>query len=336
MERRSLLRRDTIREEPVYGGVSSPPSLRACLIPPLLYLAALLLYGWLSLMRPYDGAPVTVAVMQPNTVSQRRAPRNVEADLALFERMIAQTAGKPALFVWPESVAPGDAFNDSVIRYALEEIARKSGAFHLFGTGSEDAQEREYNSAVLIDPDGRQTARYDKMQLVPYGEFTPGRAILAPVKSIFPFVEDTVRGTSHEPLHAGPVRFGVLICFESLFPAISRTRIQYRANLMLLITNDSWSGRSGLLGQHFAMTTLRAVETRRYYAVSATTGITGVIEPTGRAVTVAPYSEQALTAEVRLREGETLYVRWGDWFVGLCTLILCGSLWRRKRENREI
>jgi apolipoprotein N-acyltransferase len=260
----------------------------------------------------------------------------VEADLALFERMRARTAGEPALFVWPESVAPGDAINDSVVRWALEGLARRSGAYHLFGTGSVDALGREYNSAVLISPEGRQVARYDKMQLVPYGEFTPGRAILAPLNSLFPFVEDTVRGRSHAPLTAGRLRLGVLICFESLFPAISRERIRHQTNLMLLITNDSWSGRSGLLGQHFAMTTLRAVETRRWYAVSATTGITGVIEPTGRAMTVAPYREQSLTAAVSLREGETLYVRWGDWFVGLCGLLLCGALWQRKRENRAL
>jgi apolipoprotein N-acyltransferase len=336
MERRNRLRQAAPAEEPVSGGVSGLADVRVCLLPPLLYLTALLLYGAVSLMRSYDGEPITVAVMQPNLVSERRAPRSVEADLALFARMTAQADGKPRLFVWPESASPGDAIHDGVIRYALEGLARQSGAYHLFGTGSADAQGREYNSAVLISPEGRLIARYDKMQLVPYGEFTPGRAILAPLNSIFPFVEDTVRGDSHAPLTAGPVRIGVLICFESLFPAISRARIRHQTNLMLLITNDSWSGRSGLLGQHFSMTTLRAVETRRYYAVSATTGITGVIAPTGRAVTVAPYRAQSLTAEARLREGETLYVRWGDWFVGVCALMLCGAFWRRKRENREV
>ena len=100
------------------------------------------------------------------------------------------------------------------------------------------------------------------------------------------------------------------------------------ANLLVNITNDSWSGVSPELQQHSAMAIFRAVETRRCLASAATTGITGMVEPTGRMHAIQPYREDVQFVTAQLRTGKTIYVRFGDWFVGLCGLWLAvGSGW---------
>ena len=125
----------------------------------------------------------------------------------------------------------------------------------------------------------------------------------------------------------------VLICYESVFPVLSRVRTAAGANLLVSITNDSWAGRSAELMQHHAMTAMRAVETRRYVVSAATTGITALIDPAGRSTRIQPYREGTLTAEARLYTGFSFYVRWGDWFVFLCGIVAILGLAGIPRKN---
>ena len=189
-----------------------------------------------------------------------------------------------------------------------------------------------HNSAALFNPAGNLQDRYDKNWLVPFGEWVPMRAYL-PFSRTFGVPEtDVVPGASDSLLVAGPAKMSVLICYESVFPVLSRVRTARGANLLVSITNDSWAGESAELQQHYAMTAFRAVETRRYVASSATTGITALIDPAGRAVRLPAYKEQVLAADARLCEGISPYVRWGDWFVLLCgigTVLALGGIPRK-------
>lgn len=322
------------------------PSSLPPFLPALVCIGLMLAYGAFSLARAYDGPAVTLALMQTNRQSERSErpltagewAERVREELARIRDLSARVMGgsspPPFLVVWPESAAPGDAVNDPALRGFFSDLARTSRAYHLVGTGYEDAQGRPANSAALFTPDGRLVDRYDKIWLVPYGEWIPLRPLMESLRGVFHFLEeDLVPGTREEPLTAGPIRMSVLICYETVSAAIPRRRAMQGANLLVSITNDSWAGRSAELQQHIAMAVLRAVETRRFLASSTTTGITGLIAPTGAMEAIPPHQESAMMVAARLLEGQTLYARGGDWFVALCALGLL-VLFCQRRQRR--
>lgn len=315
---------------------SITPSLRL-LIPPLLLALAMLAYGAWAAGRPYDGEGYRIAVMQPNVASRRGDPYRLEQDLARYRGMAERVpAGAVDLVVWPESTVSEFVREPESVR-TFGELARRTGAYQLLGSSYVDAKGDVYNSAMLVDRDGRLADRYDKNWLVPMGEYVVMRPLLQPFDPIFHFPPDTVAGMKDRVMAAGRGRLCVLICYESVFPILSRTRSRLGANLLVGITNDSWAGESAELQQHIAMAAFRAVENRRWLASAATTGITGLIGPTGRIEALPPYREDVMVGTVRLRSEVTLYARFGDWLVALCALlvgaVLCGGLKRHAVEG---
>jgi apolipoprotein N-acyltransferase len=269
--------------------------------------------------------------MQPNLRSDRGAAGTAANDLRAFGALAAQIPERTYhLIIWPETVAPQDAIEDAETGRFFGAIAHSHGAYALVGTSHVDEKQHLHNSAAIFSPTGQLLGRYDKRWLVPMGEWVPLRNAL-PFGDIFHFPEETYPGTTNIPVSAGQIRMSVLICYESVFPVLSRIGVNEGANLLVNITNDSWAGESSELAQHLAMTTFRAVETRRYIASAATTGVTCAIEPNGRIHSIPTYKEGVLLQQVSLLQGRTIYVRIGDAFVGLCVLIL-GVLLVRGRQ----
>ena len=271
--------------------------------------------------------------MQPNVRSSRFStdmrPDELNRLKTLFEVAIRE---RPEIVIWPESTVD-HAVNDPLSRRTFSEMARRASAHVIVGTGFMDEAGGIHNSAALFSPAGELAGRYDKHWLVPMGEWVPLRRWL-PFGNVFGFPErDTVAGGSDSLLEAGPARISVLICYESVFPILSRTRVAAGATLLVSITNDSWAGESAELQQHHAMTILRAVETRRFMASAATTGITALIDPVGRVERVRPYREDSLVGNARLCGGITPYVRWGDWFVFVCAIVVIWTFIKTPGKN---
>ncbi len=299
------------------------------LVLPCLLYAGTLSYGMLTAGLPWNGRPVMVSLIQPNFSSVGpQLPRDrLMGRLAAAVNSVAASA--PSLTVWPESTTPEDAVHDLDMRTVFDSFADMTGGFHLVGTGYTDDQGRSRNSAALFGPETGLIGRYDKQQLVPFGEWFPARLLLKPVASIFRIPEDdVVAGGPQDPLKAREMRIGVLICYESIFPALARDRVRRGANVLVSITNDSWAGRSASPRQHFAMSIFRAIETRRTLCAAALTGVTGIVAPNGQAT----YSEEncpaIATDLIDLREGLTPYARWGDWFPYLCFVLVVYGLWK--------
>jgi apolipoprotein N-acyltransferase len=301
---------------------------------PLLLVAAMLAYGAWAVRRPYEGDSYRVAVMQPNVASKRGDPYRLEEDLARYRRMAGRVpAGAVDLMVWPESTVSEFVKEPESVQ-AFGELARETGAFQLLGSSFVDPEGRVYNSAMRIGQDGRLADRYDKNWLVPMGEYVVMRPLLQHFDSVFHFPPDTIAGRQDRVMSAGRAKLCVLICYESVFPIVSRTRSRLGANLLVGITNDSWAGESSELQQHIAMVAFRAVENRRWLASAATTGITGLIEPTGQIHAVPPYREDMMVGTVRLRDEVTIYARFGDWLVALCGLMVGAVLFGGKRARK--
>ncbi|PYX01167.1 MAG: apolipoprotein N-acyltransferase [Acidobacteria bacterium] len=253
--------------------------------------------------------------------------------------------GRVDLIVWPESPAPFYS-TDPVFRGTLSSIARQSQAWVLAGSlGIRNASEtperatQVYNSGNLINPQGEWVARYDKVHLVPFGEYVPFKRVFGFAGGLTKEVGDFLPGGSRAPLVAGDAKLGVFICYESIFPDEIRQFVANGAQVIVNISNDGWYGDSGAYAQHLRQARMRAVENARWLLRDTNTGVTAVIDPYGRIVASAPRKMRtALEANYGLSNVTTFYTRHGDWFAYLCAIISVAALVmrfaiRRRAEN---
>jgi apolipoprotein N-acyltransferase len=237
------------------------------------------------------------------------------------------------LIVWPESPSPFYT-NDPLFRDAVSALARQSGdwvvagsiginpAIHSGGTNSQI-----FNSAALVSPLGEWVGRYDKVHLVPFGEYLPFPSLFAFAGGLTKEVGEFQHGVSHAPLDAGGERLAIFICYESIFPDEVRQGPLLGAQVLVNISNDGWYGDSGAWKQHLQQTQMRAIENDRWLLAATNTGMTASVDPYGRIVEATPRKVRTtLAAPYALRSGTTFYSRHGDWFAFLCAIISIGAL----------
>ena len=252
---------------------------------------------------------------------------------------VSPPGGRPQnvdLIAWPESPAPFDISNPS-FRNAVAGIARQTHAWVLVGSlGTDDAGSATmkstavYNSGTLFSPEGEMTARYDKVHLVPFGEYVPFRRWFSFAAGLTEQVGDFNRGTSRAPLMAGDKKLGVFICYESIFPDDIRQFAANGAQVFVNISNDGWYGDSGAYAQHLRQARMRAIENARWLLRDTNTGVTAAIDPYGRVVASVPRKlRTVLIAPYALTNVTTFYTRHGDWLAYVCAIISLGALLMR-------
>jgi apolipoprotein N-acyltransferase len=245
------------------------------------------------------------------------------------------------LVVWPETALPFYPQRDALMR-RVEQLATSSNTWLLTGAplyslppqadGSE--QVRYSNGAILVGPEGRTGGQYAKQHLVPFGEYVPLRRFLPFLEPLVESIGDFTPGREPGPLVVGPMKLGVLICYESIFPAIAHESVVRGANLLVNITNDAWYGRSSAPYQSMAMAVLRAVENRRSLIRAANTGISGFVDPLGRITAQSEiFTEAALTSAVPILDQSTVFNRGGHRFGAACAVALLGLLLLRPRHE---
>jgi len=253
-------------------------------------------------------------------------------------------SGKLGLIVWPESPAPFFT-NDGRFRDTISEMARETGAWVVAGSigttpetgdgnsvshANPTADTPLFNSASLVSPTGDWMARYDKVHLVPFGEYLPFPSLFAFAGGLTKEVGEFQHGASRKPLNAGGTQLGVFICYESIFPDEVRQFAENGARVFVNISNDGWYGDSGAYAQHLNQTRMRAIENNRWLLSATDTGVTASIDPWGRVVARIPRKERApLVAPYALTSVTTFYTRHGDWFAYLCAIISIGALLAR-------
>lgn len=274
---------------------------------------------WL-LPLPPEAGPERALLVQGNVnpLAKVQGELDQEVYLRLTREGLAQYP-EARLVVWPETAV-----------WQIPEEAKRllQGRFLLTGLNLYGP-----NRAVLYQ-EGRVLGHYDKVRLVPFGERFPFRETLGGVYGFFfrafglGELADRMPGDRLIPL--GP--YGAMICYESVFPSVARTLAREGARVLVLLTNDAWFGPSFGGRQHFALGRLRAVETGRWLLRVGNDGITASIDPYGRVVAqIPPHQEGYLLAPYSLKEGRTLYVRYGDWAVGVAlTLFLLGLILRMR------
>ena len=252
----------------------------------------------------------------------------------LTEKSAATASKKIDLVVWPESPAPFFT-NDDRFQQTVSEMARNINSWVVVGAiGSNAAHSNDegplFNSAALVSPQGEWATRYDKVHLVPFGEYLPFPSLFSFAGGLTKEVGQFEHGTSRHPLDAGGVKLGLFICYESIFPDEVRQSADLGAQVLVNISNDGWYGDSGAYAQHLNQTRMRAIENDRWLLSATNTGVTAAIDPWGRIASRIPRKERsALVAPHTLISVTTFYTRHGDWFAYACAIISIGALIER-------
>ena len=263
--------------------------------------------------------------MQPGVAGDARWDEPaLRSTLRRFAFRSLQTALDPArppasLVLWPEVPAPFYYYDDPEFRRQATEIARLARAPFLFGTVAYTAAGEPLNSAVLLDASGRLAGRYDKANLVPFGEFVPPG--FRWIRKISSEAGDYAAGPGASVLMAGEHGLGVFICYESAFPHYVRQFAAQGAAVLVNLTNDGYFGRSAARAQHLLLARMRAVENRRWLLRPSNDGITASIDPSGQVWSAFPEHQlHAGRLPFRFLSERTFYTRHGDWFAWLALL----------------
>ena len=282
-----------------------------------------------------NGTPVArAALLQPN-ISQEMRWDNDNLVL-IFRRMMAMTEEATSrgvqVVIWPESTVPLSYATTDFYRQAIEEISRAHDVDIILGSVAEDPMQpsKMWNAAFLVSG-GRTIGHYDKIRLVPFGEYVPMRKMLFFAHALVHAVGQFEFGTKDTPL-GGRFRYGPAICYEVVFPQIPRTQVVHGANVLITITNDAWYDGTSAPRQHLNQARLRAIETDRYLLRAGTTGISAVVDPTGQIVEQLAMGKQGtIYASFQPRTSTTPYARFGDWFAWLAIgMVVLGMVGRTR------
>jgi apolipoprotein N-acyltransferase len=318
----------------VFAAAFLVPKERRKMLVGAAVLAAVMLQAGQLVLPPQATANRTALLVQPNIPIQENWTtdyfQGTIRDLSWISLHPAGGKGDEQfdLIVWPESPAPF-FLNDPAFRHDIEMLAQQSRTWLLaasvgVNTASQSPQQQseEFNSAALISPAGELTGRYDKIHLVPFGEYVPFKSVMPFMDMLTKEVGTFARGQSREPLRAGDQQLGIFICYESIFPNEIREFVGRGANMLINVSNDGWYGDSGAWKQHLQMTQMRAIENGRWLLIGTNTGMTASVDPYGRIVTATERKVRtALIAPYGLSTSTTFYTRHGDWFAYLCAII---------------
>ena len=312
-----------------------------------------LLYGAFTTSRPIAGNRIKISLVQGNIEQSKKwDPR--------FAREIMQTYGQlteevskdhPSLIIWPETATPGSITQNPWLYMEIRKIVKNTGTALLFGSAQhqkfreKETQKYKYsNSAYLIDPDSRsgKNQRYDKIRLFPFGEYLPYKEIIPWSLIKVSGLDSYTPGKEFTVFEHPNFRFGVTICWENVFPDLVRQFVKRGAQCIVNLTNEARFEKTAAPHQLVSMSVFRAVENGIYVVRCANTGVSCIIDPSGRIVERVKdernddiFVRGTMTGWIIPLDSKTIYTRYGDWFVwvafvGSVAFLLIG--WCRGRK----
>ena len=229
--------------------------------------------------------------------------------------------------------------SDQQLRERIAAFAQQHGAYVLLNSQEVAPNDGLYNSAVLINEDGKLVSQYDKIRLLPFGEYVPLPRWLPGAGLITAVVGDFTPGSEYRQMQIGPIRTGVFICIESAYPDIARRFAQDGADVLINISNDGYLGPTAVMRQHLANAVFRAVENGRPVLRVTNTGITAYITQRGEVMdaTLAYRQDVRVWGIGSTSAEQTFYTSLGDWFAGICAVItlIAFILFPLKRRNMK-
>ncbi|MFO7570756.1 MAG: apolipoprotein N-acyltransferase [Smithellaceae bacterium] len=288
-----------------------------------------------------EAPSMNVSLIQGNIdQSVKWNPANQEKTLNIYEELSSrQPPSETGLIVWPETAVPFLYQDPGTLQARVRELPVATKSWLLFGSMSYASQGQNadyFNSAYLLSPDGETSGKYDKVHLVPYGEYVPLRNVFPFINALTAGIGDFAEGAGYNVLTMGEKKIGVLICYEAILPDAVRHYKRKGAELLVNITNDAWFGQTSAPYQHLSMAVFRSVESRLYLVRAANTGVSAIVDPKGRVTAKTEiFTSDALAGSVQFPAMPTIYAKYGDWFVWMNYFLLIGMIllrmiWRSK------
>jgi len=261
-----------------------------------------------------------------------------EKTVSIYRKLSIESADfEPQLIIWPETALPYYFQDTSQLSKEVFEVAKITNSNILFGSPGYVKHKDTmvyYNRAYIISAN-KVFDYYDKVHLVPFGEYVPLKKYIPFVHRVVPAAGDFSGGREVKPLHSPDLTIGSLICFEAIFPDISRKLAIKGAELLVNLTNDAWFGRTSAPYQHLSMAVFRCVENGLPMVRAANTGISAFILANGKIVNKSElFVRGTLQREIQLKQKKTFYSQLGDIFAILIIIITISKLlWIVKRHQ---
>ncbi|KAF0179157.1 MAG: apolipoprotein N-acyltransferase [Nitrospirae bacterium] len=280
-------------------------------------------YGFWRLHQDRTSGSVQVAIVQGNIEQDKKWDRSFQNYVIKTYRDLSERAAqtKPDLIVWPESAIPFVFGRDKEMTSEHVAFQKTLDSYLLFGTVlQKDQKQNSYsNGAALLSKDGSLSYIYDKIHLVPFGEYVPLRPLLFFVDKLAYGIGDYVAGNNYIRAVTPFGSFATLICYESVFPGLVRKFYIRGGDFMVTITNDAWFGTTNGPYQHFSIAVFRAVENRKPMVRAANSGISGFIDSNGKiSGTTALMTRTVITEKIGLDKTLSFYTKFGDLFSFFC------------------
>lgn len=308
----------------------------------LAIIVAMLIYGGVTLSSSSgeansDGEWEKVAVIQPSIPQEDKDVWGTSY-MDIYSTHMSMTTeavlkSKPDIIIWPETSTFLKWLTDPGYLESTVTMLKAFDAMFVAGV-YESAEDEAYNSVVAIEPESGLLGVYRKIRIVPFGEAFPFRA---QIEKLSPelgklideqvYEIDIVPGEEYKVFKSKRGNIGAMICFESIFPAVSRKMVLNGADFLFTVTNDAWFLKTPGVYQHAYMGALRSIETHRYMVQAGNSGLSFISDPYGRITTQVPVFEKTvLNGKVRKHSEMTLYARFGDWFCALCALFCAAAI----------
>ena len=292
-------------------------------------VGCVLLYGYSRLKEKENtssnGGELRVVIVQGNIDQSLKWDVDFQEEtVSIYKKLsLGSVDFKPQLIIWPETALPYFFQDPSDLSQEVFEVATKTNANILFGSPAYEKQNESifyYNRAYMISKKGV-VDYYDKVHLVPFGEYVPLKKYIPFVHRLVPAAGDFSTGKKVKLLHSPGLKIGALICFETIFPDIARKLSTQGAELLVNLTNDAWFGRTSAPYQHLSMAVLRCVENGLPMVRAANTGISAFICANGKIITTSKlFSREALQTMIKLTRKKTFYSQIGNIFAILVTV----------------
>lgn len=308
-----------------------------------VFVISTVVYGQMRLRQERPGQEFRASVIQGNIEQDKKWDPSYQDDvLGIYKNLsLEASSSSPSLIVWPETAVP--FFFGSEKRYTEDLISfqRRLDSYLLFGSvlvkGKTDHRYLLSNSAVLLDKTGKVSYEYDKIHMVPFGEYVPLHKILFFINKLVVGIGDYTPGDEYLRAVTPFGQFATLICYEIAFPGVVRKFYANGGDFMVTITNDAWFGRTTGPYQHFSMAVFRAVENRKPVIRAANTGVSGFIDSNGRIISrTCIFQRLILTGDVRTDTTRSFYSKYGDLFTYvwiIFSVLLLTNVFGRTRRN---
>ncbi len=294
------------------------------------------LYGQIKLIQERPGKTITAGIIQGNIEQDKKWDSSYQNEVINIYKELTLDASnkKPDIIIWPETALPFFFGEDISLTNNIVEFQKNLSTNLLFGTILfKDKKKQPFqlsNSAVLLDETGKVIFIYDKIHMVPFGEYVPLRKILFFIDKLVTGIGDYTPGKSYIKAKSSAGNFAVLICYEVIFPGLVRKFFTDNGDYIVNITNDAWFGKTSGPYQHFSMAVFRAIENRKPVIRAANTGISGLIDSNGKIVAKTDLFQRTFLIErFKTDSTKSFYSRYGDLFSYFCiifTVILISNL----------